>query len=519
MRLFVLFCLLFRCAEGILKPGTQTDIQAWGNGILETSLRVWDEPWLRRAAGVTHFEQLLPFIRRLEAGLPVNVVALGSSIVAGGGCFNDPDQLRQHVRRVRDRSNPNACAPPNNKPDGFLGAFMAAINATWPHKDHMLFNLGQPAADLKTYVHYWCYTGTLPSSVDLFIMEQHAGPEGAGLLAEQFYIQLATKGRERARPPPFIFVGATWVIDPWNTPDAPRMSTCLSSGCIPGSNCSDFRTAWVIPETHSTVGNAAEDKHAGVMHLYGFSEISLRALFLSAIRDRLFDASTPCALAHLFYRDGIHPTPTGTLLYADLLIKHLKDAVSHAYEVAASGKENLHVLRLPSAPVHAGAWSIPIRKCYDVDTSVGLPVVNESTTGWRWVEEQAAHAQYVKPGWISDRSGDVLTVRFSTILRPRAIADNVTLIAEYLSTYEHIGNATVTCVSGCVCAPMRLVGLDTRGRVSVESTSSTNVTQVQRCTVQVVSELPADDTSSKFKMLGMELQTHMNLRVDLGSKS
>jgi hypothetical protein len=57
----------------------------------------------------------------------VTVVALGSSIVAHGGCFNPPDQLLKYVRRVRERASPGECAPPG-KPRGFLGAFMSAIN-------------------------------------------------------------------------------------------------------------------------------------------------------------------------------------------------------------------------------------------------------------------------------------------------------------------------------------------------------------------------------------------------------
>ena len=295
-------------AESLLKLGSGHSIDDWGAGVLDTSLRLWDEPWLRRGASVTHYEQLLPLIRRLEAGLPITVVALGSSIVAGAGCFNAPEQLLQHVRRVRDRSNPGACA--DGKPHGFLGAFMAAINATWPHQDHILVNLGQPAVDLANYARRWCFTGTLPASVDLFVVEQHDGAKEAGLLVEQLFIQLATHGREKRQTPAFLFLSATFAVEPWSTPAKEHMSACLQQGC-PASNCSDFRTAWFTPGTVSTLGNAAEDAHGAVMHMYGFSEISIRSLLVSAIRDTLFNFTTPCALAHAFFNERHPPQPDG----------------------------------------------------------------------------------------------------------------------------------------------------------------------------------------------------------------
>ena len=523
-RLCVLLALPWT-AVALLKPGSASSIADWGAGVLDTSLRLWDEPWLRRGAGVTHYEQLLPLVRRLDAGLPITVVALGSSIVAGAGCFNPPEQLLQHVHRVRERSNPSACAPPQGKPRGWLGAVLSAVNATWPHPEHLLVNLGQPAVDLANYARRWCFTGTLPNNVDLFIVEQHGGAKEAGLLVEQLFIQLATHGRERRRPPAFLFLSASFAVEPWSTPDEERMSQCLRSGCADATaNCSDFRTAWFTPGTTSTLGNAAEDAHGAVMHMYGFSEISIRSLLVGATRDRLFNMSSPCALAHLFYSDGIHPSTTGGLLFADLLIKHLKESVAFAAEVAASGQHHLHVLRLPAAPLHDGAWHTPLRRCYDVETSVDLPVVNDSTTGWRWVVEQAAHGEYVKPGWISQQDAGVLSVRFSTVLRPNAISENVTLVVQYLTTYEHIGNATVACTAGCSCEPLLLVGLDTRGRVSLETSATVNVTQAPHCTVSVTSHLSPRSgsgvgeelaSSDKFKILGIAVQTYIELGTDL----
>jgi hypothetical protein len=86
--------------------------------------------------------------------------------------------------------------------------------------------------DLANYARYWCFTGTLPSNVDLFVVEQHGGAKEAGLLLEQLFIQLATKGRDRIKPPAFLFLSATFAVEPWNTPDeqsherVPSMRLC-----------------------------------------------------------------------------------------------------------------------------------------------------------------------------------------------------------------------------------------------------------------------------------------------------
>ena len=69
----------------------------------------WDKAWLQRGNSVIHYEQLIPLFERLDAGLPITVVGLGSSIVAGGGCFNNRSQLYSHVHHVRTRLNPEVC--------------------------------------------------------------------------------------------------------------------------------------------------------------------------------------------------------------------------------------------------------------------------------------------------------------------------------------------------------------------------------------------------------------------------
>ena len=51
--------------------------------------RIWTKSDLDRASSVLNYEQMWPVIMRLEAGLPITVLAFGDSITKDfGGCFH-----------------------------------------------------------------------------------------------------------------------------------------------------------------------------------------------------------------------------------------------------------------------------------------------------------------------------------------------------------------------------------------------------------------------------------------------
>lgn len=196
------------------------------------------------------------------------------------------------------------------------------------------------------------------------------------------------------------------------------------------------------------------------------------------------------------------------LLFADLLTKHLKDAVAFTDAVSKSHKHELHKVRMPTGPLNAGAWDFRVKRCFDVETTgSGLPVEAATTTGWTYTNEIAANKQYMKPGWISNKTGDVLTLRLSTVLQPKFLEDDVTLTVEFLKSYENMGSAHVACVSGCKCEQHFVIDATEKlGRTSMESFQNrfTNVTQVENCVLRVTSIL---EEKQRFKLLGIVIQT------------
>jgi len=197
------------------------NLSDWGKSFLDAASnrgppelrlrRTWDALFLQRAVAVTNHAQLIPLFERLEAGLPLMVVGLGSSVVASnGGCYNNRAELYKHVEHVRTNMNPEFCVP-----HGWLGSMMNDINNSWPHPGHVYINLGQPGGDITQYAQRWCFTGTLPKEVDLFVVEDHGGwnfYKDKGAQIEQLFVQLGRRGRE-GHPPAMLFLTTMFVID------------------------------------------------------------------------------------------------------------------------------------------------------------------------------------------------------------------------------------------------------------------------------------------------------------------
>lgn len=463
--------------------------------------RLWDQAWLERANAVVHFEQLTPIFERLEAGQPLAVVGLGSSVLAtNGGCFNDRSQMYQHVRHVRERLNPEKC-----QPHGWVGSVMADLNRTWPHADHLYVDLGQPGGDIAQYARHWCFSGTLPREIDLVVVEDYGGAQWyaeRGKHVEQVFVQLAHRGRGGG-PPAFVFVTSAFVVDIWREPwkttvPVERFIECLQTRCANASACFDFATSLLTPRTSSTYGDGGEDSFSAVMHAYGFSVLSVRNAFVSALRDASWGMSH-CDLAWLFYQDAIHPSPAGELFYADVLLNHLQAGLAWYRRAAASPTGMAAHRRLtPRQPVNEGAWRIPLRRCYSVETSLGIPVVAERSHGWAWAEEtRPGHVG--KPGWLTTAAGSVLTIELSTHLggAPEAV-----LTVTYLESYEAMGTATLRCVERCACAQLHLNGLHA-SHASVETFAQVNISQTTGC-VLVLSNTSPDGL--KWKLLGLSVE-------------
>ena len=100
---------------------------------------------------------------RLERGLPVNVGLVGASVGQSGGCVTQPyKRCMQYSGWSKRRGHEPSRA-------GFLVQLFDAINQTWPHPHHQLFNA---AADgTPAHAQLSCLFSHLPTELHLVLLE------------------------------------------------------------------------------------------------------------------------------------------------------------------------------------------------------------------------------------------------------------------------------------------------------------------------------------------------------------
>ncbi|GAX77114.1 hypothetical protein CEUSTIGMA_g4560.t1 [Chlamydomonas eustigma] len=133
--------------------------------------RFWNLTHLSSALSVTNYHQMAPFFTKLYSGQPVSVLALGSSITKdNGGCFHrSRDQILRGGCKQLSLAYMSKCKGLSRT--GWAYSFMRTLNASWPHKDHVLYNLGVPGTSFYHLAHSVCLEQMLPSHVDLLLME------------------------------------------------------------------------------------------------------------------------------------------------------------------------------------------------------------------------------------------------------------------------------------------------------------------------------------------------------------
>ncbi len=119
--------------------------------------------------------------------------AMGSShpniSFPAGGCFHrDLEHMNQTVHGHMSMAEETACGMQTTidgervgmkdtdietlpLPAGWLSMIMQTINASYPHRDHILVNLGIPSHSFLMFAHHVCIEPSLPDSADLLILE------------------------------------------------------------------------------------------------------------------------------------------------------------------------------------------------------------------------------------------------------------------------------------------------------------------------------------------------------------
>lgn len=144
----------------------------------DEAARFWTRELLRRSVGAGNYAQMKALLEKLDAGEPITVAAVGSSVVQdhGGAFHSSLAALRAAVPSPHPYIYGGATGSggPDWVQTGWLTYFMRAVNATWPHPGHLLVNAGRGGATPAAIANGMCVEQSLPETADLIIIENMA---------------------------------------------------------------------------------------------------------------------------------------------------------------------------------------------------------------------------------------------------------------------------------------------------------------------------------------------------------
>lgn len=180
-----------------------------------------------------------------------------------------------------------------------------------------------------------------------------------------------------------------------------------------------------------TLYNTTEDHIQRLIEHYNVHSVSFRNAHWRAINAE-DEGFTPDAL---FMRDEIHPSGRGVKLLGGLVTQFLESATKKAlsFGFQAEPTENVHVPQ----PLYVD--EIDDAKASQCSRGEALQDMVLSNYGWKWVDGK-------KPGFQTD---DILTSLMLSIPLESATADRISV--GYLSSYENMGVARITCLGACQC--------------------------------------------------------------------
>ena len=473
---------------------------------------------------------------KLDAGEPLRIGVLGSSVAMSGGCQAEYqphlrcaqfDGLQVHKRFARgygvvDEEMKGLLHNADRPVRGFVLQALDAINASWPHRNHRVVNAAVDAWTAKA-IEPCLLSNELITTADLLLLE--LGSQGwhssQAVASERIVRKLLARA---GGPPPALVLVTT------------------RQWCGRSVHGLKRRERPVLLKTWGGI----EDVFARFCAAYGMACLSMRdAIFSDLVAGRA-NFTVPDVAA-----DCLHPEQSrfGYHYMSDIIIhflrssytryrsQHLAATPSVRAAAAAARPRALPAALLPSNRGSAGrmvwrCYSLPsagVQTLNGFDASAasaaggkiggsGMPAVqwkaDVSSPGaamsdtascdalrkcvlrsirahdhsclrgrghWQHCTRALAPRAVNKPGIVSVLPGAVMRIVVDTMAPVAQHQGNGTgpltpsLALTYLSSYEHMGVCRVTCESGCTCAPRAIDAL----QIAQPATSSTSSTTTE----------------------------------------
>ncbi|KAL4856603.1 hypothetical protein ACK3TF_003052 [Chlorella vulgaris] len=196
-----------------------------------------------------------------------------------------------------------------------------------------------------------------------------------------------------------------------------------------------------------------------------------------------------------------HPNDVGHGYLADMVSTFLTQIMDDLDRHPLEAADDVAAAAELVPPMYRGNYPAKSNACLMGSQFKPLAVTTE---GFAWINEGTADKP--KQGWVATAPGSVLEFDVATDITPgnESFIGSASVAAAivYLSSYEHMGQAEVSCVEGCTCQSKTLNGHMT-GLGTQQSIMLVELSLAARCRLRVM-VLP--DTSSgehKVKVTGI----------------
>ena len=409
--------------------------------------------------------------------------------------------------------------------------------------DHVLINNGIPGAKFIDFARGICLEHLLPKQPDLVILEHLPyitggdSPAKNQLALEQLINRLQYNFNLTSFPP-MIFLNMHRVAQADNYTmvhgkDArENAEKCIRDVSLCPSLCPDNFVGLPSVGSNSTTGEMVTNHVAA--H-YGAASLSYSNLLMALIQSPARGDLSECQFfAHLF-GDMLHPSGPGKMLLSDLLLSYIVGAREHFQKHAAAEGSSTRTHQSIITPLNPKSVKVPWMQCFgslqheiyggDEMASHGLNSTKDinvvKAEGWTYVETDGGKA---KPGWVSTVPGSVLWMAVNTTFGK--MDDDHFINLFLLSSYEHMGQAEVTCVSGCRCEASKIDGHAPRHKHSVpmqhefrlsglEDGGNDSIVDRPLCVIQLKVLPESNSGEHKVKVIQLAIKVIINAAASL----
>ena len=391
---------------------------------------------------------------------------------------------------------------------------------------------GKAASSPAIFVNGQCFEAALPPRADVVILETMAQTDALSL-ERLIWRVLRHFSAQPVRPAIIVYNSVNVAVRPWG-------EHCSPSDGNHTSCCQNFKSlmqsSWAVVDpapawnTKQYDHNLGAGSHHELARYYGVASLSHRDFLWKYLTTQAWRAMSlrngECELLNMVNADTIHPTTLGQVLLADYFFAYVGGAFEADARRRADSGEGSRVsadvaafiqgaghTTLPSKPYHAGGRAVYQLRCY-----------GHSNNGTRWKKKRSAlgiadlqivkghgfqffmnttngSAGKRKPGWVATEPGSYMEVSVSTVFRSGGEeVPNAEVVLVLLASYEHMGRATVVCMSGCECQAAEIDAHHT-DRWSTEQLHVLGVTPAQRCVLRVQVRNETSSGEHKFKVL------------------